>query len=409
MSSTHEPLDQLLSRLWPLQELKAENRVRLAEKAKLVDLNPGLRLNARDEHRWINYLLTGKVNLMSNGKPHVLEADSSRALRPLFGDERLQDYAVALTQGRLLRVDRQLFETFKADETSTGIELEDVEYGPTEGAIIARLYQDCMSNQLDLPSVPDVALKIQRATEDPATDLNDLARIVQMDMAVTGGLIKAANSAMYGGTAPVNHVRDAIRRLGTNATRQLVISIAMGQVFKTDVPSLKQRMHTLWDHSVHVSALCYVIARHCGRLDAEHALLAGLLHDVGVVPILDYVGKHQPDIDPEELERIIARLHALTGELVINHWGLGPDMSLVVREADHWERAGGEKVDYCDVIQVAQLYAYAKAGRNDVPRFDAVPAFSRLCLSEVCAGDRIDPVEEAEAEIRAVMDMLRGD
>lgn len=409
MSSTHEPLDQLLSRLSPLQELKPENRARLAEKAKLVDLSAGLRLNARDEHRWITYLLAGKVNLMSNGKPHVLEAHSNRALRPLFGAERLQDYAVALTQGQLLRVDRQLFETFQSDETSAGIVIEDVDFGPTEGAIFAQLYQDCMSNQLDLPSVPDVALKIQRASEDPSTDLNDLARIVQLDMAVTGGLIKAANSAMYGGSAPVNHVRDAIRRLGTNTTRQLVISIAMGQVFKTDVPSLKRRMHALWDHSVHVSALSYVIARHCGRLDAEHALLAGLLHDVGVVPILDYVGKHQPDIDPQELEAIIARLHGLTGELVVNHWGLGPDMSTVVREADHWDRRGGEKADDCDVVQVAQLYAYAKAGRTDVPRFDTVPAFSRLCLSEVCAADRIDPVEEAETEIRAVMDMLRGE
>jgi HD-like signal output (HDOD) protein len=409
MSSTHEPLDQLLSRLWPLQELKAENRARLAEKAKLVDLQSGLRLNARDEHRWVSYLLAGKINLMSNGKPHVLEAHSSRAQRPLFGEERLQDYAVALTQGQLLRVDRQLFEAFKADETSTGIELEDVEFGPTEGAIFAQLYQDCMHNELDLPSAPDVALKIQRATEDPDTDLNDLVRIVQLDMAVTGGLIKAANSAMYGGSAPVSHVRDAIQRLGTDTTRQLVISIAMGQVFRTDVPALKQRMHTLWDHSVHVSALSYVIARHCGRLDAEHALLAGLLHDVGVVPILDYVGKHQPDIDPQELEDIIARLHGLTGEMVVNHWGLGPDMSIVVREADHWERRGGDRVDYCDVVQVAQLYTYAKDGRADVPRFDEVPAFQRLCLAEVSAGDRIDPVEEAEAEIHAVMDMLRGE
>ncbi|HSP01799.1 MAG TPA: HDOD domain-containing protein [Thioalkalivibrio sp.] len=409
MSSTPEDLKQVLDRLWPIKELGSDYRARLAEKTKLIDLKAGMRLTARDEHRWFSYLLSGKINLVSAGKPLVIEPGSSRAQRPVFGQADSQDYAVALTPGQMLRVDRQLFETFKADETSSGIELEDVEYGATEGAIFAQLYQDCIGNRLELPSVPEVALKIQRASEDPDTDFNAMARIVQMDMAVTGGLIKAANSAMYGGSSPVGHVRDAIQRLGMKTTRQLVMSIAMGAVFKTDVPSLQKRMHRLWDHSIHVSALSFVIARHCGHLDVDHALLAGLLHDVGVVPILDYIGKHQPDIHEDELEGIITRLHGLTGELVVNHWGLGPDMSQVVREADNWERSASEKADYCDVVQVAQLYAYGQQGRTDMPRFDAVPAFSRLCLAEVCEGDRIDPVEEAEGEIKAVMDMLRGD
>ena len=408
MSSTPDATPELFERLVPVNELNPDDRERLASKATILDLKPGTRLEARNEHRWLSYLLSGKMNLVSSGKPLVLDPATERAAQPIFLKPRPRDYAIALTPARLIRVDRQLYETLRNAESRSGIEFEDLDLSETEGEIFARIYQACLGNALELPAMPEVALEINKAAEDPDMDLSSLARVVQMDMAVTGGLIKAANSAMYGGTAPVSHVRGALQRLGMDTTRQLVTGIALRRVFRSETPGISTRMHELWDHSVHVSALSFVIARHCGRLDPDRALLAGLLHDVGAVPILEHIGRHEPGIDPQVLEGTIERLHALTGELVISHWGLGPDLSQVVRESDLWHRSGGAEADYCDVVQVAQLYAYTQQGRTDRPRFDSVPAFERLCLSGVCDGERLDPVDEAEAEIAAVMDMLKG-
>lgn len=409
ISSVPDDLEQVLARLSPVAELSAAHRAHLAHKARFLELKPGLRLEARDEHRWMGYLVSGKLNLVSDNRSEELTPDAARAVQPIFRHDRLRDYAVALTPGRLLRIDRQLYETLLKDETRTGIELEDLELTEVEGEIIASLYQACLRNTLELPSMPEVALAIRKATEDPDVHLNELSRIVQTDMAVTGGLIKAANSAVYGGSAPVANIGAAIRRLGMDTTRQLVMGIAMRRVFATDAPNVRTRMHELWDHSVRVSALSFAIASHCGRLDPDEALLAGLLHDVGTVPILDYIGRHNPDIGPDEIERIISTLHGMTGELVVSHWGLGPRIGQVVREVDRWHRGGSDgEADYCDVVQVAQLYAWGQRGRTDVPRFDSVPAFVRLGLDKVSDGERIDPLEEAEAEIEAVMSMLRG-
>jgi HD-like signal output (HDOD) protein len=410
ISSAPDDLEQLLARLSPVAELSAEHRAHLAHKARFLELKPGLRLEARDEHRWMGYLVSGKLNLVCDSTPELLTPDAARAVHPIFRHDRLRDYAVALTPGRLLRIDRQLYETLLKDETRTGIELEDLELTEVEGEIIASLYRACLRNTLELPSMPEVALAIRKATEDPDVHLNELSRIVQTDMAVTGGLIKAANSAVYGGSAPVANVGAAIRRLGMDTTRQLVMGIAMRRVFETDAPNVRTRMHELWEHSVRVSALSFAIARHCGGFDPDQALLAGLLHDVGIVPILDYIGRHNPDIGPDEIERIISTLHGMTGELVVSHWGLGPRIAQVVREVDQWHRGGSDdgKADYCDVVQVARLYACAQQGRTDVPRFDSVPAFERLGLGTVSDGERIDPLEEAEAEIAAVMALLRG-
>ncbi|OOG24749.1 metal-dependent phosphohydrolase [Thioalkalivibrio denitrificans] len=408
MSSTPDATPELLERLVPINELTADDRERLASKATMLDLEPGTRLEARNEYRWLDYLLSGKVNLVSSGKPLVINPDSERGAQPIFLKPRPRDYAIILTPARLMRVDRQLYETLRNAVSQSGIEIEDMNLSDTEGEIFAGLYQACLSNALELPAMPEVALEINKAAEDPDMDLSTLARVVQMDMAVTGSLIKAANSAMYGGSAPVSHVRGALQRLGMDSTRQLVMGIAMGRVFRSETPGISARMHELWDHSVHVSALSFVIARHCGGFDPDRALLAGLLHDVGAVPILEHIGRHEPDIEPQALEDIVERLHGLTGELVISYWGLGTDMIQVARESDLWHRRGGAEADYCDVVQVAQLYAYTQQGRTDRPHFDSVPAFERLCLSGVCDGDRLDPVDEAEAEIAAVMDILKG-
>jgi HD-like signal output (HDOD) protein len=238
----------------------------------------------------------------------VLDAGChERALEPVFRTSGCRDYAVALTPGRLLRVDRQLFETLLKDETRSGIELEDLDLTETEGEIIARIYQACL-NTLELPSMPEVALEIRKATEDP-TWTSRTARIVQMDMAVTGGLIKAANSALYGGSAPVTNVACAIRASGHGHHPQLVMSIAMGQVFRPMPLKSDPHARTLGSQRTRLGA--QLRDRPPLRPSGSRAgLLAGLLHDVGAVPILDYMGRHNPDIGPDEIEGIIERLHA---------------------------------------------------------------------------------------------------
>ncbi|MFP4682862.1 MAG: HDOD domain-containing protein [Ectothiorhodospira sp.] len=400
---------EALQGLTPVGGLGPADLDHMARKAVLLELAPGDKLQAADATRWMLYLLEGKLSLFSEGRPLIIEAHGPRAQHPIFGTGRLREYATALTHSRLLRIDRNLYETLDRQQTESGYELRETPLSELESSLFGGIYQRIITGQLTLPALPEVALRMQAAMNDPEIDAGRLARIIQTDLAVTGGLLKAAKSARYGGNTPVHNVRDAIVRLGFDTTRQLVIGIALKQVFRTEIPAYRQRMQALWERSVHVSALSHILARHGRGFEPEHAMLAGLIHQVGMVPLLDDLARNHPDLPEGELEDILKRLHPIVGELVINDWGLEPDMVQVACESDRWDRNGTRPPDYCDVVLVAQLYymAHVEGGDgNRLPRYDQVPAYTKLGLPEPNADRKLDLFEEAREEIREVMQFL---
>lgn len=403
------PNVSILDGLNPVCELDADKRAGLVQRAQFTDLRWGQRLEASQEHRWIVYLLEGNVSLVTEGKPLTIASGTARARQPLFAEGRLQGYVEALTGVRLLRLDRRLYGILQQHQSQSGYEVEDVELNDTEGAMFAEVYEACASGEVALPALPEVAVRIQMAMKDPDVDVKQVARIAGMDLAITGGLIRAASSAMYGGASPVKSVRDAIVRLGLTVARRLAVTIAMQQVFRTTSPLLRRRMQQLWDRSAHVSVLSFLIARHCPGFDPEHALMAGLLHDVGAVPIFDYMGRHHPEVSEQEMHDIVEKLHGVVGELVVGSWNLGPDISQVVRESGLWFRDRPGKADYCDIVVVARLYHMnEEEPEGQVPGYHEVPAFAKLGLDPPNEALKLDIVENARDEMDEMMAVIKG-
>ncbi len=402
---TASTLDDLV----PVHQLSREQRSLLAQSGQVVPVATGRKITAAQEHHWLDYLLAGKVCLVKGDQKEIIEAGTMRACRPLFVEDRLRDYAVVLGECELLRLDRQLYESLRGVRPSSVPSLDEMQLSENEGALLINFYRSCKEGKLALPSLPKVARAIQEAMNDPDINSARLARIVQMDLAVTGGLIRLANSVIYRGTKPIVDVRNAIIRVGMDVTRSAVVSMAMQQVFKTKSPLMKHRMKAAWNRSVHISALSFVIARHCEGFSPEQALLAGLVHDVGVVPILDFASRRQGEIDEDELEAAILRLRVMVGELVIGYWGLGPGVVKVVRESGNWYRDERAEPDYCDIVLLARLYRLNQAeSRGPLPRYEDVPAYFKLGLGFPTTEERVDVVAEASEELSAVIGMLKG-
>jgi HD-like signal output (HDOD) protein len=137
--------------------------------------------------------------------------------------------------------------------------------------------------------------------------------------------------------------------------------------------------------------------------------MAGLLHDVGAVPILDYMGRHHPEVSEQEMHGIIEKLQGMVGEMVVGSWNLGPDVSQVVRESGKWFRNAHGKPDYCDIVLVARLYHMNETEpANQVPRYHEVPAFAKLGLGPPNDDLTLDIVENAREEMREMMAVIKG-
>ena len=404
-----EPLDQTTREFVPLKELSDAGRSRLLADAQREALPPGRKINGSDRQHELLYLLDGSMGLVSGGQAIRLTSESPRAREPLFAERVTNEFAVAETECSVLRIDRAAFSQALTDERTAGFEVNDVEISADEGRIFQEIYEATMARKLELPPMPEVAIRIQHLSADPDVGIQELTKVIQMDAAVAGALLHATNSPLYRGAKTINNIRDAVVRLGLRTTRMLATNIALRQAFKATSPVVAERMRQLWEHSVNVSAIAYVLARKSRRFDPERALLVGLMHDIGVIPILKYMDQQNLNPTSEALESTITKLHAMTGVLVMNFWGMDPELVTVVEEADNWMRDAGAEPDYCDLVIVSQLLSYINTPRMaELPRPDQVPAFRKLNLGELDEDMNLAILDEARDELEAIRNVLNA-
>jgi HD-like signal output (HDOD) protein len=403
-STTHR-----LEQFTPINELSPERLALLSEKAQLSEVPPRRMISACDQCKWYLYVIDGSLIVTDNlGNTIHIVGGSPQANTPLFDESHNNRAATTASTCRIARFERQLFETLLNEERLAGYEVTDVQVSDTESELFEAIYAASNRGELELPAMPEVALKIVKLAEDPEAGLPDLAKVVQMEPTVAGSIIKAANSPLYRGSKPVDNIKNAVVRLGAKITRNLATSVAMRERFSAKTPLIKKRMQRLWEHSIQASALSFVIAREASGFDAERALMAGLLHDIGVIPILNHIDNQKLDPSPEELEETIMKLRGITGVLVINDWGLEKELVTVIEEADDWLRDPAPKPDYCDVVLFAQLCAHHSADPGERPALEDTPAYQKLNRLASDGELGLDIVDKAEQEITSVKQLLNG-
>ncbi len=264
-----------------------------------------------------------------------------------------------------------------------------------------RLYKDLKEDKSILPTLPDLAVRIRKAIKDGTSDAKEIARIVETDPAITAKLVKVANSALYGGRATIESCPAAIVRLGTKTTQKLVLTYSLQEVFKTSIWAVNERMQALWNHCADVASISFILARLTKKFDPEEAMLAGLVHDVGTIAILNYT-EVMPQLadDPEALENSIGRLRGELGAMILREWSFPTEVVLAAREAENWKREHDEPADFADLIVVAQLHdQIGEMANAGLPPFHEIGAVKRLLGEDVTPETSIGVLQAAQAQI----------
>ena len=386
---------KLLELLTPVNELSQENLQKLLDTAQLVPLESGSRLTEPEERDHLVYVVKGDLYLASSsGAIDKIQASSPRAKMPVFCENSLARVAVFKAPGILLKLDRKLFLQLLKEEKNQGLDVQERASGETETTIFQQIYAAYEDGSLELPAFPEVAARVRQLLDDPDTEIQQLVDVINTDPSIAGQLLKVANSAMYRGTREFDTVRDAVVRLGMKVTAQIVSAIALGQTFTSNSAAVRERMHKLWEHSVKIATLSMILARSQAHLKPERAQLAGLLHDIGEVPILNFAGQFSREVNQEELDEAIKGLKDMVGVLVINHWKMGTDMATVVAEAEKWQRdSGREEADYCDLVVMAQILDGCVGA--DLPPLDTLPTARKLGLD---SDEKVEQLMEENAE-----------
>ena len=418
-SHSHPDIEQLLTFI-PLQALSREQLETLSNTVEILEMPKGQTLIERGSSDNASYyLLEGELRLIAaDGRQSKIHSGTGAAHSPL-AQLRPRHYDVfTLTDIKYLHIDNELIDKiFSATPTITehgGVAGYEVS-GDTEGAstefedtIASRFLADLENDELLLPSLPEVAVRIGRALEDDVSDADQIAQLIQTDPVITAKLIKAANSALYGRRVPVESCSGAVVRLGTDVTHKLVLSYTLRDLFKSDSGLLQQRMKELWRHSTKVAAICYVLAKHDPRFNPERAMLAGLMHDIGVVAVLNYTHTFPFEaMQPEVIDQAVRHLRAQVGGMILRKWGFAMDFIVAALEGEEWMRNQGTVPDYCDLVIIAQLHSFIGTDHTlSVPAIQDVPALVRLGMGELGPRKSLAILEQADEQIKLAESML---
>jgi len=396
----------------PLDKLGAVELLRLSRDSYFETLLAGETIARHDSSEpWTYFLVSGDVSMEAPGRDdEVVVANTDKAKLPLNFTKPCQWTIRATSRVVIFRlsdteVSNALGDAPAQDRMDGNISLDEealIEH------LIADIERDSRASKLQIPSLPEVALQVQAAVKDKGSDVSEVARIVMADPPLVGRLLQVANSPMYRGKSAITTCQMAVSRMGLQVTRDLVIGCSLQQMFESDSPLLKNFMRKVWQHSTHVAALCAVISRHGRGIDEDRAMLAGLVHNIGALPIINYAAKY-PELAEDEamLGKVVAKLSCEVGVQVLRRWDFDLDVIDVVRGAHDWYRDSGPKADYCDVVLLAQLYSFIDTPLMEShPAMDVVPAFAKFSLGRLGPKMTLRVLETAQADIEAIEKML---
>ena len=151
----------------------------------------------------------------------------------------------------------------------------------------------------------------------------------------------------------------------------------------------------------------FVIAGRCPGFDPDRAMLAGLLQDIGTLPLLNALESRQDLPDEERLWETVESFSAKVGVHLLTFWEFDEDMIEVARSRKDWFRDESETADLADIVMVARLHAAVGTPEmHQQPTINHVPAFVKLPLGELGPDQSLAFLREAEADVRELMQML---
>jgi HD-like signal output (HDOD) protein len=247
------------------------------------------------------------------------------------------------------------------------------------------------NDKLTLPTLPEVALKVKAAVDDPEADIKKIANVIGQDAALAARLVKVANSPLLRGRVQIDNLQLAVSRLGLAFVKSLVIGLAMEQMFQASSEIVDRHLRKTWEHSIEVASICHVVAAHYTKLKADQALLAGLVHEIGILPILT-AAENVPELIENEvlLKRIIQKLHPKIGSAILKAWDFPEELARMPMEYLDFKRDSANGPDFIDLVCVANIQSYSGTSHpfaslecSQIPAFVKIGIEAEVHVSEV--------------------------
>jgi HD-like signal output (HDOD) protein len=251
--------------------------------------------------------------------------------------------------------------------------------------------RDLLAKGQDLPTLPTVVFQLHKVLDDERVSDREVAAIIERDPALTGRLLKAANSAAFARGAPVSSVQAAISRLGVNQVRAICIVLAVVRSFGHRAGGLDHQR--FWEHSATVAMMAQRIWDVVGQsraVSGDDVYVAGLLHDAGLLILEQFFQRDFLEARQAQTqlgiplwkceEEHLGMDHGTVGGLLLGRWSLPALIAEAVTNHHHPEEAEEGSRPVARVVAAAEAFCTANGcglpveGPADLPETAALTA-----------------------------------
>jgi len=386
----------ILENYFPLQFLTENEKALFCNKTPRFYARPGQELiEVGSTDKRAVYLLKGILRLEAkDGHSHLIAAGSDDAMRAISHLVPHWYTVTCASEVEYFWIDNYVLDNLLQRQGKGGSEVHNLDVDPRffEHKLFRRIYHDLTEDKLALPTLPEILVRITKFVE--MQDQQDaLTRVVSSDPAVSAVLLKIANCPVHRQGSTVDTVAQAVQAIGMEQTKDILQQNVTQSLCYSYSPEIIKRVQAVWWHSAEVAAISYALAKLIGGFDPKKALLLGLLHDIGMLPIYCYADRYPELLGREtNLDELVKQLHGDLGALIFASWGFPKEFVEIAVEADNWQYQSEQPHDYSELVMVAQLHSFIGKGEEKqylgiseqhLPMIVELPAYQKLGLHEL--------------------------
>lgn len=193
----------------------------------------------------------------------------------------------------------------------------------TSKTILHEIIKQINKNALQLASMPDVIIKVNTVLNDDRQGMNDIAKVIQNEIALSARIIQIANSPALRGRSEINSMTDAINRLGIALVKNLAICVALKDKFNSKNLIHRDLMEAEMLISNKRSIYGFMIAKYLVKgLTPEISLIAGLVSKIGQTVVIRYLNDQEEykAMTAAEVKEITDDIGDEVGDLILRQW-----------------------------------------------------------------------------------------
>ncbi|WP_419786857.1 HDOD domain-containing protein [Pseudodesulfovibrio sp.] len=272
---------------------------------------------------------------------------------------------------------------------------------------------DILRKEHQLPALPQVFLELREAINAPATSASDLANIISQDPSLTAFLLRMVNSAFYSLPVQIDTISRAVTVVGVNQLSTLAVGTSIMSLFK-DVPAEIIDVVQFWKHSICCGLIARRLCRMTGRGDPERAFVAGLLHDIGQLVLLQAeplragavlaAARSGRALLCDQEKAMLGFDHATLGGMLLRKWNF--PFVLVAAALEHHHPKKTQKEAEPALVHCAETIATG-LGIGSSGEFFVQPPEPAVWASLELTAERMDEmIEDLDEELEEAFEVL---